>query len=124
MNVLKATVLTFITFCCIVALVLAWPRPVVAQEQRCTYTLSSTVEMLATMGEFNVVLEPEGRARFVRDLEALIGFRFPAVSNVLLATFGGQLVYGLEINGCLGSPQPFPFGPPVTVRKPVKGIPA
>lgn len=120
--IFKRGLLMFIAASCAAMLIWGASGNVKAQERACTYSLESTAAMLAMSGNFNVVLDPPDRDLFVRDLESAIGFHLRDVTNVLIAEYGGVLVYGLEMKGCLSSPIPLPGQEPV--RRPVRGIPA
>lgn len=93
------------------ALALAlFSAPVVAQEDECL-TLSE-VEVLVTEGGNPIKRVPDDELpAFLTGIAPILGGAIPeGTTAAIVAMLGEVIVFGLEINGCMTPPIPFPTG--------------
>ena len=89
-------------------LLAAFVSPAAAQDAACA-SLSDVTGLLDEQGTKYVMLPDEEVQGFVDDVaEPIVGGEFDGVTNVLIADLSGQIVFGLEIGGCLLGPVAVP----------------
>ena len=87
------------------AVALAMSSPVFACD-----TLEGVKEILKAQGASFSVVPADELEEFVDGIVPVIGGEPEGVTNAIVATMGEVVVFGLEIDGCMTPPIPFPLG--------------